>query len=171
MAADDRDLGRQRYEQLVAGWRDAWVRSARRILRDAAEAEDVVQDTLIAVWRRWNAMPMDHPARYVSRAITLNALKRRQRIRTTAPIEAAGEIAAEQETTPDLDPLMLEQLLAELPPAQQAVLRTRFYLGLTFEQIGVSLSISANTAASRCRYALATLRRRLAAETKDRKKQ
>ncbi|HTW94412.1 MAG TPA: sigma factor-like helix-turn-helix DNA-binding protein, partial [Tepidisphaeraceae bacterium] len=88
-----------------------------------------------------------------------------------APIEAAAEIAAEQETTPDLDPLMLEQLLAELPPAQQAVLRTRFYLGLTFEQIGVSLSISANTAASRCRYALATLRRRLTAEKREPKRQ
>jgi len=56
---------------------------------------------------------------------------------------------------------LLERLLAELPAPQQAVLRTRFYLGMTFDQVGRTLSISANTAASRCRYALATLRRRM----------
>jgi|HubBroStandDraft_1064217.scaffolds.fasta_scaffold428636_1 RNA polymerase sigma factor (sigma-70 family) len=161
MAANEWDEGRRRYEELVAAWRGRWVRAARRILRDAAEAEDLVQDTLVAVWRRWNAVSPDDPARYVSRAITLNALKRRQRRRQSVSLEDDARIASVERVEPDLDPLMLERLLAELPAPQQAVLRTRFYLGMTFDQVGRTLSISANTAASRCRYALATLRRRM----------
>jgi RNA polymerase sigma-70 factor (ECF subfamily) len=128
---------------------------------DTADAEDVVQDTLVAVWRRWDRRPPDHPARYVSRAVTLNALKRRRRKNRPASLDVAGNVPAAQRSSDHLDPLLLERLLAELPPTQQAVLRTRFYLGLTFEQIGRNLSISSNTVASRCRYALATLRRRL----------
>ena len=59
-----------------------------------------------------------------------------------------------------LDALELERAVASLPPAQ-VVIRLRFYLGLSFREIGNNLSISTNTAASRTRYALAGLRRRL----------
>jgi DNA-directed RNA polymerase specialized sigma24 family protein len=41
------------------------------------------------------------------------------------------------------------------------IIRT-YYLGFSFIEIGRSLSLSANTVASRCRYALAALRRRFA---------
>lgn len=37
----------------------------------------------------------------------------------------------------------------------------KYYFGMTFGQIGVSLSISSHTAASRCRYAIAKLKRLL----------
>ena len=35
-------------------WADL-VRTAGRIAGDSAEAEDVVQDTLVAMWQRWHA--------------------------------------------------------------------------------------------------------------------
>jgi RNA polymerase sigma-70 factor (ECF subfamily) len=60
-----------------------------------------------------------------------------------------------------LDPLELERAIELLPPAQQTIVRMRYYLGLSLAQIGRSLSISSNTAASRCRYALAALRKTL----------
>ena len=67
----------------------------------------------------------------------------------------------EAEADVGITPDELERALAGLPPTQQAVLRMKYYVGLTFREIGEALSISANTAASRCRYALATLRRTL----------
>ena len=82
------------------------------------------------------------------------------------PLEARpGEWSASHTTVDRLDALELERAIASLPPAQQVVIRLRFYLGLSFREIGRNLSISTNTAASRTRYALAGLRRRLAAAT------
>ncbi len=48
--------------------------------------------------------------------------------------------------------------LAELPADQRAVVHLKLWEDLTFEQIGVVLEISPNTAASRYRYGLDKLR-------------
>ncbi len=61
---------------------------------------------------------------------------------------------------PQLTAWELERAILDLPPPQQAVLRLRFYAGMSFREISQSLAISMNTAASRCHYALAALRRR-----------
>jgi RNA polymerase sigma factor (sigma-70 family) len=154
------------FHRFAEAHRSRWVRSADGVLRNRADAEDVVQETLAAVWARW---PTDRPAdptAYVSRAVRLNALRRRARRRRSAPLDEAVHVA---DPSPDgdlpLDPVDLELALADLPPAQQAVIRAKFYLGLTFEQVGRQLSISSNTAASRCRYALATLRKRFGSQS------
>jgi RNA polymerase sigma factor (sigma-70 family) len=60
-----------------------------------------------------------------------------------------------------LGPLELERAIEELPLAQQTVVRLRYYVGMSFREVGQALSISANTAASRSRYALQKLRRSL----------
>jgi RNA polymerase sigma factor (sigma-70 family) len=79
-------------------------------------------------------------------------------------MEGLPEAATDHDSVADrLDALELERAVASLPPAQQVVIRLRFYLGLSFREIGANLSISTNTAASRARYALAGLRRRLGA--------
>ncbi|MGA9780061.1 MAG: RNA polymerase sigma factor [Limisphaerales bacterium] len=51
--------------------------------------------------------------------------------------------------------------LAGLPPDQRAVVHLKLWEGLTFEQIADALNIPPNTAASRYRYALDKLRKRL----------
>jgi RNA polymerase sigma-70 factor, ECF subfamily len=145
------------FAAFVALHRADLVRAAERIARDSAEAEDVVQDTLVALWRHWQKHRPNDPAAYAFRAVSLNAIKRRMRRRRTAPLEAAGEAPA-RETAAPLDSVELERAIARLPVAQQVVVRMRFYLGYSLAQISRSLSISSNTAASRCRYALATLR-------------
>jgi RNA polymerase sigma-70 factor (ECF subfamily) len=156
MATADRD----EFDRFVAGRRSRWVRAAAGILRDQAEAEDVVQDTLLSVWKRWADDSPANPDGYVSRAVTLNALKRRARRKRQSSLDLTGDVEAPA-AREEMDPADLEEAIASLSPAQQAVVRTKFYLGLTFKQIGRNLSISSNTAASRCRYALAALRESL----------
>jgi DNA-directed RNA polymerase specialized sigma24 family protein len=65
----------------VEGHRAELVRAAGRIAVDSAEAEAVVQDTLVALWRHWQRRRPDDPAAYAFRAVTLNAIKRRMRRR------------------------------------------------------------------------------------------
>lgn len=60
-----------------------------------------------------------------------------------------------------VDPFDLDEAISALPLAQRNVIRMKYYFGMTFGQIGISLSISSHTAASRCRYAIAKLKRLL----------
>ncbi len=154
---------KERFEALVSGWRPALVRAAERILRDHAETEDVVQETLARVWLRLDAVKPGALKAYLFRAVELNALKRRARRRRPLPLDAVGDVAAADsgEGGPHLGPMELERALDGLSATQQAVLRMKFYLGMTFREIGLSLSVSTNTAASRCRYALGRLRKAL----------
>ena len=105
---------------------------------------------------------------YVFRAVQLNALKpraRRRRLESldALPVEPASDSREEDE--PGLSPFALEEAMEGLPLDQQVVLRMKYYLGYTFRQIGQALSVSSNTASSRCRYGLASLRRALEKQT------
>ena len=55
-----------------------------------------------------------------------------------------------------------EKALEKLPEAQREVVVLRIWAQLSFSEIGESLEISPNTASSRYRYALATLKSILA---------
>ena len=157
-------VSRDELGELLERDRERLVRIARRILDDRDEAEDVVQQTLLGAWRALREGEIRQPASYLARAVRWNAIKRRARRGRELPMEALPEAATNHDSAADrLDALELERAIALLPPAQQVVIRLRFYLGLSFREIGNNLSISTNTAASRTRYALAGLRRRLGA--------
>ena len=55
----------------------------------------------------------------------------------------------------------IESALQRLPASQREVLVLKIWNELTFEQIGATLEIPPNTAASRYRYALAALSKEL----------
>lgn len=144
---------------------------ARKVLRNLHDAEDVVQETLAAVWKRSGPLPEGQWLPYARRAVQLNAIKRRMRRKPVASLEEIAQEPAGRETSgPGFSPADLEQALSDLPVTQQAVIRARFYTGLTFAEVAQQLAISQNTVASRCRYALQTLRKRLG-EARKRKHQ
>ena len=135
---------------------------ARRVLRDLHDAEDIVQETLAAVWKRSGRLPEAEWLPYTRRAVQLNAIKRRMRRKPVASLEEMDrEPASREQDDPGFSPAELEAALAELPVAQQAAIRARFYTGLRFAEVAQQLAISQNTVASRCRYALKVLRERL----------
>jgi RNA polymerase sigma factor (sigma-70 family) len=153
------------FQAFVSENRGLWLRLARRVLEDREEAEDVVQETLAVLWEKRDSLSVENPGAYAARAVWLNSLKRRTRGRFHLSLEDAGEPAApegrEAESWEALDPLRLEMALLKLPEAQRTVVRMKYYMGLSFKEIGEALQISLNTAGSRCRYALAALRRAL----------
>jgi len=157
------DLQSEPIESWIDAHRARLVRLAQSILHDPAEAEDVVQDTLLRAWRRSSVHDIKNWGAYVSRAVYWNALKRRARRRTDVPMESVTPqslVADEQgEEEQRLGPLELERAIAQLPLAQQTVVRLRYYVGMSFREVGQALSISASTAASRTRYALQRQRR------------
>jgi RNA polymerase sigma-70 factor (ECF subfamily) len=157
------DLPRDELEQAFERDRSRLLRIAGAILRDPDEAEDVVQQTLLAVIRARRSGEIRLPSSYLARAVRWNAIKRQSQRARVLPLETAAHDSATPASPADrLDAIELERAIARLPIAQQTVIRLRFYLGLSFREIGKNLSISTNTAASRTRYALARLRHLLA---------
>lgn len=156
-------LAENKLKRLSEEQRSVLLRVANRILGDSAEAEDVLQDTLAAVLGRLEKAEIKDLKAYLFRAVHVNALKRRARRKTHIGLDQAPEPAAAEDEGDEfeIDPLELEGALLGLPPTQQAVIRMKYYLGFTFRQIGETLSVSSNTAASRCRYGLDAMRRTL----------
>ncbi len=126
------------------------------------ELDDVVQNVLLSLWRKLagydGRVPLLHWAYGFGVVEIRRTLERRGRRREREmPHEAATE------TAPDSlhDPERLGRLLAELDPAEQAVIRLKHFDGLTFDEIAQRLSLLANTAKTRYYRGLERLRQRL----------
>jgi RNA polymerase sigma-70 factor (ECF subfamily) len=141
---------------------------ARQWVSIRSDAEDVVQEAFVRFWRRRDDVA--EPLGYLYASVKHCALDRqRQRRRQLNREEAVARTEceslfcnpselAERETA-------IESALYHLPEAQREVLVLKIWGGLTFQQIAAALQISANTAASRYRYAIDRLREALVTET------
>jgi RNA polymerase sigma-70 factor (ECF subfamily) len=157
-------LKKEVFQAFIEVNRPLWMRLAMRVLENREEAEDVVQETLAGLWEKRNTLEVVNPGAYVARSIWLNSLKRRTRRKVHLPLEDVAEPEAVQ-SSESVDEAManhlpqLEGALNRLPEEQRQVLRLRYQMDLSFKEIGTALQISLNTAASRTRYALETLRK------------
>lgn len=143
---------------------------ARQWTRSLADAEDVVQEAFVRYWRNQRHLPGDPQALLVVsvRRAALD-LARREGRRAAREERADGGL---EEREAHFGPVpgedserreRIEQALRELPAEQREVLVLKIWNELTFEQIGEILDIPPNTAASRYRYGLASLRKQLTA--------
>jgi RNA polymerase sigma factor (sigma-70 family) len=138
---------------------------AYRILRDAALAEDAVQDAFLAVWR--TAVAFD-PARGKASTWVLTIahrrsvdLVRREDRRRGQPLddapsasgEATDETAAVREQR-----RAVQEALAQLPPEQREALELAYYGGLSQSELAERLGVPLGTVKSRMFSALAKLR-------------
>lgn len=138
---------------------------ARSLSRSAVDAEDAVQETFLALVRsraRWAGV-RDLEA-YVFTTLRRAALRRaelasRDEARSFEEAGATDRVDPRTEVAGSDDRLnRLARARGALPREQQEVLALKIDGELTFDEIGLVLGISANTAASRYRYALEKLR-------------
>src|SRR5262245_29600558 len=146
----------------------ALVLLARQWSTCRADAEDIVQEAFVRFWR--SRERVEDPAAFLFACVKHCALdSRRVRGRQLRREGAIARPEAEPLFAPSLEQderrTAIESALRELPDSQAEVLVMKVWGGLTFQQIATALEISANTAASRYRYALARLREHLAEES------
>jgi RNA polymerase sigma-70 factor (ECF subfamily) len=135
---------------------------ARSIVRDAAEAEDALQQVFVKLMTaRDDALP-EEPRPYLFRAVRNTCLNRRRALGRQA---AHGDTPATCVAPPGLNGLArdLEAALGALPDEQREVVVLRVWGEMTLDEAAAVLGIPANTVASRYRYALAKLRQRFGA--------
>ena len=145
--------------------------AALRILGNPAQAQDVVQDVFVRVWRRPHAFDAGRGelATYLrlmarSRALDLwregqalgRATDRFKRVVDTAPppVEETPAAIVERDGTRET----VFEALQQLPEPQRDAIVLAFYGGLTAGQIADRAQVPLGTAKSRIRLGLARLR-------------
>ncbi|HWF16085.1 MAG TPA: sigma factor-like helix-turn-helix DNA-binding protein, partial [Acidimicrobiales bacterium] len=128
---------RVEFDQFVADSAEGLLRSAYLVAWDFAEAEDLVQECLFQIARRWpRVRKMEHRAAYARTVLVHLALdggKRRNRRRAELGPASAGLLEAREddaavriigrvEASTDL-----LRVLGELPPRQRVALVLRYF--------------------------------------------
>ncbi|RME89580.1 MAG: sigma-70 family RNA polymerase sigma factor [Verrucomicrobia bacterium] len=164
-AGDNRGHGE--WELWFREWGPRLLLFARQHASDPAEAEDLVQEAFVRLWREGRRDGKPAPGRLFQlvRLAAIDAARRRRRRwrrEQAVAAPAAHGPCPEPWFEPDWEQgeraRLAEEGLRRLPVAQREVLVLRIWGGLTFEEIGKTLGISPHTAASRYRYALQKLR-------------
>lgn len=133
------------------------VRLARSVVGEA-DAEDAVQEGLLAAWRHLDRLA--DPARFgawAGRIVFRRCLRRSKRHLRLVPLEDAPEHSHDPETAGEV---AVWDLLARLAPRQRAVLHLTVVEGMTDSEIGALLGIGAGSVRAhrrRARQAIAAL--------------
>ena len=126
--------------------KDKLFRLALRITFDRAEAEDIVQDTLIRVWnKREEWQQMDSIEAYCLTIARNLAIDRSQKMESQNL-----ELTPETQEMPDADQLMeqneqlsiIHRLINELPEKQRSILQLRDIEGKNYKEIAVILGLT-----------------------------
>jgi RNA polymerase sigma-70 factor (ECF subfamily) len=148
-----------------------------RILGSPSDAEDVLQETFVRVWKRadtYDAL-LGAPATWLmriarNRAIDrLRACRTRENIAVTLAVDA-GDSPRTELTAPDTPDTVLEKhtmsddvrtALAAVAPPQRALIEAAFFEGYTHSELATRFGLPMGTVKTRIRLGLAAMRGRL----------
>jgi RNA polymerase sigma-70 factor (ECF subfamily) len=178
-SADDevvlaRLLGREEavLREVIATHGPAVFGTAKRVLLDASWAEEVAQDTFVALWRRPGAFdPVRGSLRAfllgVARNKAVDVVRRETRLR-----RKADDIMREQETVGPApldaadDRAAVQHAIQTLTEPQRQAILLAYFGGFTYREVAEELDIPEGTAKSRLRDGLMKMRQVLGPETR-----
>lgn len=139
------DGDRAAFEQLYHATAARLLGVCRRVLPDRSEAEDVLQDVYVAIWRKapqfspdkssamtWLAAIARHRA--IDRLRATPALATRQAIEL-AELESDPEAAPSARAEADSERSQLDHCLGQLDARRRSLIRTAFFDGATYEDL------------------------------------
>jgi RNA polymerase sigma-70 factor (sigma-E family) len=138
------------------------VRLAALLVRDTSTAEEVVQDSFIAMHNSWRRLRDNDKALSYLRQSVVNrsrsVLRHRMVVDRNAPKPAPDMPSAEQGALGLLERSAVVAALRELPARQREALVLRYYADLSEAQIALAMGISRGAVKSHTARAIAALR-------------
>jgi RNA polymerase sigma-70 factor (ECF subfamily) len=156
---------RARVEEIHARHSVALLRYLTRFAGERHAAEDMLQETMLRVWRHRDSLPWDDDNRArgwlftVARNVAIDA----DRMKRVRPAEVALSNLYDTKAstdTPDsaLATDAMTRAFAELSETQKDVIRHLYFRGDTIEEVALRLGIPAGTVKSRAHYGIRALR-------------
>jgi RNA polymerase sigma factor (sigma-70 family) len=135
-------------------------RLALAMLHSEIEAEDAVQEAMFKAWRHFGKFRRDAEMKPWLLAIVANECRRLRRNHWSWVIKTADPIGDTEQARPEVHEVRddLRRALYRLPHDQRLAVILRYYVDLSFEEVGQVLKISAKAAKSRTYRALERLR-------------
>lgn len=134
----------------VLPMKDALYRLALRITLNPAEAEDIVQDTLIKVWNRresWGGIEsIEAFAMTICRNLSLDRIRRHES--RNSSIEEAGAEAADTSSSPaeqaeyNEKVRIIKGIVDSLPEKQRSCMQLRDFEGYAYKDIAAVLGMT-----------------------------
>lgn len=143
------------------------LRTAYLLTGDLHEAQDLVQDTLVRIWTRWELVSSaDNPQAYAHTVLVSRSVSRWRSARRRVMRERLVPVPPELDhaVTADERDDILWQLVLGLPPRQRAVMVLTYYDDFAEDDIARILGCSVGTVKSQRAKSLRALRLRLAAD-------
>ena len=158
------------FEQLYARYAQRVFQYVRTLVVDAASAEEIVGDTMMAVWR--GAGTFTHTSRVstwifgIARHKALDALRRTGRHQRNIDLDGAVDLPHTDESPIECIhrqqmASLTQRALTSLSREHQEILRLVFYEELPYDEIAGLLSIPENTVKTRVYYAKQHLKQQL----------
>lgn len=141
---------------------------AKQFVGCNATAEDIVQEGFLRFWKSRSSHPSEKLESHLYGCVrwaALDFLRSSKRARKREEQYSQDEFRIDRSAAFDCPvesqetAAMVAEALEGLPGEQREVVVLKVWAGLTLREIGDSLGISPNTAASRYRYALEALKR------------
>jgi RNA polymerase sigma-70 factor (sigma-E family) len=153
-----------RFEKFVTAQAGPLLRLAYLLTRDHRDAEDLVQETLLAALRRWDSVSAaELPSAYVRRMLVNNHItSQRRRMSREVPFDPDLVTLGDPRSLAGHDEIdarsWAADVMARLPDQQRTVLVLRYYERLYDEEIAEILGVARGTVRSLASRAFASLR-------------
>jgi RNA polymerase sigma factor (sigma-70 family) len=149
-------------ERLVGSQQRRLFHIALAILRDAGEAEDAVQETFLAAWRKWDTVrDEDKRQSWLTTICVRQCIRRRTGLRPWTLGDRDVSAAAPADVRFEGRLLDLDRAQAKLSRQQRAALMLSYHHGYSADQCAALMGLSAGTVRSHLARALATLRKEM----------
>ena len=129
--------------------KDKLFRLALRITLDRAEAEDVVQDTMIRVWNKRDEWQQFESVEAYCLIVAKNLAIDRSQKKDAQNVELSPEMAEEADTSGPYDRLVnnermkiIHRLIDELPEKQRLIMQLRDIEGESYKDIAKVLQLT-----------------------------
>ncbi|MET7790352.1 SigE family RNA polymerase sigma factor [Streptomyces sp. NPDC005248] len=151
------------FEEYVRTRQEALLRSARRLVPDPVDAQDLLQTALARTYGRWDGIADKSLADAYLRRVMINTRTEWWRARKLeeVPTEQLPDASVEDGTEQRADRALLMDVLSVLAPKQRSVVVLRHWEQMSTEETAAALGMSAGTVKSTLHRALARLRQEL----------